>query len=133
MPTMANITVKKYDGTTDVVYIAQNAAGADGTVASWYSPALNGTFASRPSFESWSRWNGPKTARRVDFKGHYPQALTDTNTGLVIVRNLATMQASFLIPTQMQQTELNEFAAQFTNLLGAVIVRDAIRTGTSFT
>lgn len=130
---MANITVKKYDGTTDIVYTASNAAGADGTVASWYAPALNGTVASRPTFESWARWNGPKTARRVEFKGSYPQALTDTNTGLVVVRNQATMQASFLVPTQMQAVDLNEMAAQMTNLLVNILVRDAIRTGTSFT
>lgn len=133
MPMMANITVKKYDGTTDIVYTASNAAGADGTVASWYAPALNGTVASRPTFESWCRWNGPKTARRVEFRGSYPQALTDTNTGLVVVRNQATMTGSFLIPSQMNATDLNEFAAQMTNLYVSILVRDAIRTGTSFT
>lgn len=133
MPQMANITVKKYDGTTDIVYNAANAAGADGTVALWRAPPLNSTVASQPTFESWCRWNGPKTARRVEFRGIMPQALTDTNTGLVVVRNQAVMQGSFLIPTQMEQTTLAEFAAQMTNLLANTTVREAIRLGTSFT
>lgn len=133
MPIMANVTVKKYDNTTDVVYYAMNTAGADGTVALWRAPALNGTVASQPYMESWSRWNGPRTARRIDFRGAYPQALTDTNTGLVVVRNQAMFQASWLMPISMDQTSLNECSAQFSNFCVQASVREAIRLGFSFT
>lgn len=133
MPTGANIVIKKYDNVTDITYALVNAAGADGTVALWRAPALNGTVASQPFIESWSRWNGPKTARRVDFRYSYPQALTDSNTGLVVVRNLAVAQSSFLVPTQMDQASLNEFSVQFPRFCAVALVADAIRTGSSFT
>lgn len=35
MPTMANLTVKKYDGVTDIVYDALSASGGDGSPAVW--------------------------------------------------------------------------------------------------
>lgn len=134
MPSAApSVTVKKYDNVTDIIYSLINSAGADGTVALYRAPALNGTVASQPTFESWSRWNGPKTARRVDFRYVYPQALTDTNTGLVVVRNQAVAQSSFIVPIQMDQPSANEFAAQFTRLCAVALMVDAIRTGSSLT
>lgn len=40
MPQMANITVKKADGTTDVVYTALTPAGGDNSPARWSANAL---------------------------------------------------------------------------------------------
>ena len=35
MPSMASITVKKYDGTTDIVFDALSASGGDNSPAVW--------------------------------------------------------------------------------------------------
>lgn len=67
MPTMANITVKKFDGTTDIVFDALSGSGGDGSPAVWRQDtgaAAGLPVGLRKSFKLWTTWNGPKTADR---------------------------------------------------------------------
>jgi len=128
MPALANITVKKSDGTTDIIYDAINPAGGDGLPALWRSQ-LATILAAKPSFECWSRWNGPKTARRVQTKYVFPQVYTDTTTTLVQIKNLLVMETSSVIPQQVDTATIGEFAAQGTNLVASALIKSTINAG----
>lgn len=129
MPAMADITVKKNDGTTDVVYYEANPAGSDGIPALWRNSSVGSAPAHYPSLELKSRWNGQKTARRVDFAFMYPQIATDSTTGLVSVVNRAIATGSVAIPTNMPLTDLAEFSAQFGNLMSSTLIKACNKNG----
>jgi hypothetical protein len=83
MPTMASLTVKKYDEVTNIVYDAVSASGGDGSPAVWRQDT--GAVAGLPVglrnlFKVWTLWNGPKTARQMKFNFVAPYALQDSTT-----------------------------------------------------
>jgi hypothetical protein len=129
MPTAANITVKKSDGTTDIVWSLLAASGGDQSPAVWRSDTASGTVGQRPTFTMSARWNGPKTARRVDFSGVFPSVYTDSNTGQTEVRSVIPFSASFAIPQNITSTDVNEAAAQLTNLIASALAKSAISAG----
>jgi hypothetical protein len=61
MPTMASITVKKADGTTDIVYDALAASGGDNSPAAWRQD----TGAVAPLPEIGRAWCGERGAGPV--------------------------------------------------------------------
>lgn len=129
MPALANIVVKKYDGTTDVTFTAINPAGGDGLPALWRNASVGSAPSHHPTLECKSRYNGPKTARRVDCLFTYPQIATDTTTGLVSRVNVAVASASCAVPLGMTTTDLQEFASQFGNLLASSLIASTNRSG----
>lgn len=129
MPQMANITVKKADGTTDIVWSAMQPSSGDGVPAVWRSETVGTTAAVKPTLSTNSRWNGPRTARRVDGVVWYPQKYTDTNTGLDLVANRGMLQLSGLLPTAMPDTDIAELVAQATNLFSSALYRAVLTTG----
>lgn len=129
MPSQANITVKKYDGTTDVIYNAINPAGGDGQVAMWRNQTVGSAPAHYPTLEVKSKWNGQKTARRTDWIYVYPQIATDSTTGLVTVVNKAIWILSAVVPMGMPLADTNEAAAQFGNIMADASVKTICRSG----
>jgi len=129
MPTMANITVKKDDNTTDVTYTAVVAAGGDKSPAIWRDNAFGGTSGQRPEFRVSSRSNGDGTARRIDLNFTYPSLYTDTTTCLTNVSARANFQASAVIPANMPDAFAAEFGAQIGNLIAASLIEDCLTTG----
>lgn len=119
MANAADIVVKKFDGTTDVTYVVYNGASGDGVKALWRSDSQGTTAAVRPQVTMWSRNNGQKTARRVDWEVSFPQSYTDTTTGLVSSRNRTVMNGSFLVPTGMDNGAAAEAAYQSANIVAS--------------
>lgn len=124
---IADITVKKADGTTDVVYTAITGAAGDGAPAIWHGQSQGSTVATHPKFEVRSAWNGPKTARRVSHKFEFPVELN--KDGIITVTDKVIGEGSILVPQNLAETNIKERVYQYTNLLAAALIKEAMASG----
>jgi hypothetical protein len=122
MPQMADITVKKADNSTDIVYVAQSPSAGDSQPAVWRATAAGAAPAFQPQLKLWTKNNGPKTARRVYFEYTYPQTATDSTTTLTTVVNKEIFSGSCILPNEVPSTISAEFAAQFGHLMSAALI-----------
>lgn len=130
MPSMANITVKDSDGTTDVVFTVLNPAGTDGSPARWRveDAALN--LAHRQTLECISRWNANRTARKVLVVYRRP-LLRDTGVagvkelmGYVEMRN-----GEFTVPQDIVQSTASSAAAIGGNVMAHALIKSSVVVG----
>ncbi len=131
MPTMASITVKKYDGTTDIVYDALSASGGDGSPAVWRQDtgaAAGLPVGLRSQLKLWTMWNGPKTARQLKFNFVLPYAVQDSTTTLYSAKDRIVAEGIFTMPQAIPAATLNE-VYQILNLLGSTLVKQSAATG----
>lgn len=128
MPTLADMIVKKADAVTNITYTGLN-PGSDSSPSLWKAPPLLTIEASRPWLMVATRSNGPKTARRVNATYMYPQAFTDTTTGLVQTKNQILMDGGGLFPLAMTPTEVSEAVNQFFNLLTHALMKSVFASG----
>lgn len=128
MPSIANITVKKNDGTTDVTYTAISASAGDGSASIWRDEATTGwPYALRPKFSLAVRENGPKTARRVDVTFKWPVVYQDTTTSLYGSKDTIPFTLSVPIPQGVAPGQINEAVSQFVNLCASTLVKDCMK------
>jgi len=133
MPAMASITVKKYDGTTDIIFDALSASGGDGSPAVWRQDT--GAAAALPvglrsMAKVWSTWNGPKTARQI--KGNFvmPYAVQDSTTTLYSAKDRVVCDFIITMPQAIPAANLNE-AYQILNLLASTLIKQSVAAGYS--
>jgi hypothetical protein len=129
MPAIANLVVKKNDGTTDITYTAVVPSSGDGSNAIWKSQSVGLAPAHQPEFRVSSREasNGVKRALRATFI--YPQIALDSTTNVTSVIDRVVISADWTMPKGMSQTDLNEAASQFGNLVAATLVKQSVQTG----
>jgi hypothetical protein len=128
MSSIANITVKATNGTTDVIYVAKTPSSGDGVPARWRADALGSANAFKPELRMTARDNGPKTARVVELEFSWPQTFTDTTTSLIAVKNRAPGKLTFILPNEMPDTTgINEAVDQFFNLINHTSIRTAFK------
>lgn len=128
MPQMANITVKKNDGTTDVVYTQKVASAGDKSAAVWRNETVGTAAAHRPELQETSQYNGPRTARRVNLKFTYPTLVTGSD-GKTQVVDRFLFEGSALVPLGMPDADINEAVSQCMNLGASVLIKDSLKTG----
>lgn len=128
MPNMAAITVKKNDGTTDVVYTNVVASSGDKTPAVWRNNTVGTAASHRPEFSVSSQSNGPRTARRLLIKGTYPTLVTGSD-GKTSVADRVIFDATVVVPQGMPDADVNEAASQMCNLMAATLTKDQIKAG----
>lgn len=128
MPQIANITVKKNDGTTDVVYTAVAPSAGDKSPAIWRSNTVGVAAAHRPEFRLQSQSNGPRTARRVEGVYVYPTTVTGSD-GRVSVSDKLPINISAAIPLGMSDDDVNEAVSQAMNLFASSLVKDSFKSG----
>lgn len=128
MPNMANITVKKADGTTDVVYTAATPSAGDKSPAVWKNASVGAVLAARPSFTLVAMDNGTKKARRFRSSFVWPKTRVDALSN-VVVSGGASGESSHLIPQDMTPTEIGEYVAQYANLLSSALVKECLNSG----
>lgn len=133
MPQIADITVKKNDGTTNIVYTGVSPSSGDGTPAVWKSQTVGVASAHQPEFRLSAREasNGTRRALRATYV--YPQIATNTTTSLTSVVDRASADANWVIPKGMAAADVNEFASQFANLCAASVIIACVKTGYSAT
>lgn len=129
MASLANITVKKNDGTTDIVWTGVCPSSGDGVPALWRSETVGSAPGHKPTLELSTRYNGARTARRIDGKFIYPQIATDSTTGLTTVVNRVVANISMAVPDACPTTDINEAVSQMFNLLVSTLVKDSFKTG----
>lgn len=128
MSQIANITVKKNDGTTDIVYTAVVPSAGDKTPAIWRSNTVGSAAAHRPELRVSSQSNGPKTARRVEVTFVYPTTVTGSD-GKVTVSDRQVFTGAWVIPTGMPDADVNEAISQGVNLLASTLLKDTLKSG----
>lgn len=131
MPAMANITVKKYDGTTDIVFDAIQSSGGDNSPAVWRQDTGNNAaypVAVRPSLSLKSGWNGPKTARQLRYSFVFPYVTQDI-WNAYIAKHQIVGSGIITIPTMVPVANSNEATYQGMNLLGSLLIRQALASG----
>lgn len=127
MPQMANITVKKADGTTDVTYTALSSSAGDQSPARWSNLASATVAALRATYNSTSRFNGKRDARVVENVLKYPDVATIS--GASVVLGNVVINISGTIPLQVTDTAIAEAVAQAANLFKAALIQDTFKTG----
>lgn len=129
MPDMANIVVKKNDGTTDVTYFKQTPASGDNTPAVWRSTSVGSAPAHAPElrFLAKDAKSGANRAMRGTFK--YPQISTNTTTGITSVVDTASAATDWNFPKTMSQADINEFVSQYANLMCSALIKDCVKAG----
>ena len=131
MPSMASITVKKADGTTDIVYDQLSASGGESSPAVWRQDtgaAAGLPVGLRSSFKLTSKWNGPKTARQLNFEFNLPYAVQDSTTTLYSAKDKVVMTGLITMPQAIPSATLNE-VAQALNLLASSLVKTSAQAG----
>jgi hypothetical protein len=131
MPAIADITVKKNDGTTDIVYAAQAPSSGDGTAAVWKSTTVGVAQAHQPEIRLVSKEADSGAARGLRSTYQYPQIATDSTTSLVSVVNKATASTDWKFPKGMTQADVNEFVSQYANLLKSTLIVACVKAGYS--
>jgi len=128
MPSLANITVKKNDGTTDITWTGVAASAGDKSPAMWRSQTVGSAPGFQPVFQMTSRPNGTGTARRVDVSIVYPYTTTGTD-GKTYLAEKAIFTGSMVAPQGMPTTDFNEAVAQAMNLLASSLVKQCFQAG----
>jgi hypothetical protein len=128
MAAMADITVKKADEATNIVYAMKVASAGDRAPAIWKSTTVGTAPAHNPGLTLTSRSNADGKVRRVEFSYAYPQTATASD-GSISVVNLAQISGSAALPQGMPQADLNEAIAQCMNLLASTLVKTSFKDG----
>lgn len=130
MPTMANITVKDADGTTDRVFTALSPAGADGSPAVWRYEDATRLPGERIRFEVSSKWNGPRDARKVQTFLNAPLLQATAVAGVSNkVGNLQFRDGGATVPQVSTDTATAQATALYANLMASALIKSVFTTG----
>jgi hypothetical protein len=129
---MANVTVKKNDGTTDITYDALSGSGGDSMPAMWRQDTGNTAglpVGLRANAQLNGAWNGPKTARRLSLTLKQPYAVQDSTTTLYSAKDQVIVEISAVIPQGIPSTWINEAVSQSLNFAAATLTKDSFKAG----
>lgn len=127
MPNAANITVKKNDGTTDIVWTTVSPSAGDSSPARWESQTVGTAMAHRPTLTHLSRDNGQKTARRHELQVVFPVVVTEN--GVPKVSDKLIVSVSAVIAKGAVNTDVNEAVSQAVNLFASTLIKDSLKSG----
>lgn len=113
MAQQTNITVKKYDGVTDVVYSAVLPASGS-TAAVWRAPTLGTAQAHQPELRIKSSKNKSGSVQRVEGVMVYPEIITGAD-GSKTIANKVIVSVNVTNPTGMALTAVQEGITQALN------------------
>lgn len=131
MPSIANITIKMNDGTTNIVYAGVAPSSGDSSPAVWKATTVGSAPAHQPEFRLASREALKGAKRHLRSTYQYPQIATNTTTGLTSVVDRASADTNWVFPKGMSQSDINEFVSQYANLLVSTLVKDCVKAGYS--
>ncbi len=131
MPSIATITVKKNDGSTDIAYTGVQPSSGDGSQAIWKAQAVGSAPAHRPELRLSAKDGTNGRTRVLKATYRYPQIATNTTTSITSVVDSASCSVTWEIPKAMAQTDIDEFASQLANLVDSTLVVDCVKAGFS--
>lgn len=131
MPSIANITIKKNDGTTDIIYVSKSPSAGDTVPAVWRADSVGTAPSHQPEFRLTAREANKGASRALRSTFMYPQIATNTTTTTTSVVKKAMASTDWTIPKDMSITDINEFASQYGNLLAAALIKQCVKDGYS--
>lgn len=129
MPQMADITVKKNDDTTNVVYTSKAPAAGDNTPAIWRNETVGTAAAHRPELRLSSKDGGDGKSRKMRSTFAWPQIATNSTTGIVSVVEKSSFATDFTLSKTMTQADINECVSQYANLLASALIKQCLKDG----
>jgi hypothetical protein len=133
MPAIANITVKKNDGTTDIIWTGVQPSSGDGTPATWKSQTVGTASAHQPELRLSARDANKGSHRLLRLTFQYPQIATNSTTSVTSVVQKAMATLEMEIPKAMASADVNEAVSQLTNLIDSSLVVSCLKEGYSAT
>jgi hypothetical protein len=127
MPAAANITVKAFNGTTDVIYVLKSPAAGDKSPAVWRVDAVGVSNAERPEMRVWSQ-DSPDGKRRV-VKETYVYPVVKLINGVNTVVDYISKTVEFKVPKVATDVDTREAAYQSANLEASALVKSAEAEG----
>jgi len=127
MPNQADITVKKADGSTDIVYAKVVPSSGSNSPAIWRSP-VGAAAGHKATLRVRSAPNASGTVRRVEGEYVFPETATAAD-GKVTVVNKARLQFTAVVPQDMLDTLVAEFAHQGLNLMASSLNKSQVIEG----
>lgn len=131
MPSMANITIKKNDGTTDQVWTAQQPSAGDKSPAIWRNLSVGTAPAFNPELRLTAVPNKERTVRRLTPEIAWPQTALGSDGVYRVINTARYQNGAYVIPQGMPQADVNEFVSQATNLMASVLMKDCLKSGFS--
>lgn len=134
MPSMAALTVKKFDGVTDIVYDILTSSGGEGIPAVWRQDTGNTAglpVGLRSQMSLATKWNGNKSARQALFNIAFPYAVQDSTTTLYSAKDRVVFSGVVTLPVGIPASWLNEAAYQGGNLLSSLLIKQSLAAGYS--
>lgn len=129
MANIANITVKKADGTTDVTFAAVAGSSTDGSPATWVEPTSATIRGFRRTLTFKSRLNGTKQARRVEVRAMHP--IVRIVAGVETVVGPIPVDLTLPVPEWATDAEVAEAVDQSLNLFSTLHIRSHMKAGLS--
>lgn len=124
---MDNITVKAYDGSTDVVYTARQPSSGDG-VAAVFQNDRGEAPAHRAELRITSKAIAKGTKRLVRLTYMRPSIAENADTGVTSVIQKPFASAEFTVNADTPTSDINEAAYQFCNLMASAVVKGSLAT-----
>lgn len=131
MPSLADISIKKADYTTDIVWSGVSASAGDKTPARYASKTVNSIPAFQPKMSVRSEGNGDGSVRRVHVNVAYPYSVLDTTTNRTTLVSQCSFRADWTVPQDVPQSVVDEFVAQVANLVDSGTLVDVVKTQTA--
>lgn len=131
MPNIANITVKKNDGTTDQIWTAIRGSQGPTVPAIWRNTAPGNALSHKPEFWMSSQTSqGTGRVQTVKLTAKWSQIATNTTTGVTsTVNKPARFKGSFDLPEDMATSDRDEFVSQVTNVVASALVKACLKEG----
>lgn len=130
MPQLANVTVKKNDGVTDIVYTGIQPQGGVDIPAKFRSQTVGSAISHNPELRVTVRDKGKMDECRASYK--YPDIATNSTTGITASFNEGfTASLSITVDKNMTTVAAAEAASQFVNLMGSTLIKQLIKERTA--
>jgi len=129
MPNLGNITIKKADGTTDVLFTGVSPSAGDKSPAIFRSNSVGSSVLARPELRVTAQNNGTNTARRIKIDFTYPQVADNIVAGTRQVVGRANFSLTGIVPVAMDDEIVTEACTQVINLLASSLMRDVVLSG----
>lgn len=128
---MADIVVKKFDGTTDVTFAKLTPSAGDKSPAVWRQSVASGIPNAAPVCTVTSKSSVNKQVRIVEGEILFPITATNSTTGVTTVVDRDKFTFSFQLKANYAQTWHDEAATQAANVVASALMREILREGYS--
>lgn len=129
MAALADITVKKNDGTTDIVYTGVVPSSGDKVPAVWRANSVGTALAFRPEFRMMTELTGNGSSRRFTCAYSFPSVAIDTTTSRSSVVQRGNFTLTGVIPLDMPDSDVAEYISQGFNLIASALIKTSAKSG----